>query len=236
VKITWYKKLIIIGNNHVRVLYIFVLICTMLSFDMNQIKTFLISAGIALISFSSMAQTKNEPEAYHKMIQGRSWKIVQKLNLPDSNVAHKVSDIVAAHYIDLNNIYTQRDSAKLSAALADSAVNKLHAPFLKQLSVYLNPAQVIQIKDGLTYGVLPVTYTAYLDMLPQLTEAQKKQIMIWLTEARERAMDAESSEKKHGLFKKYKGRINNYLSAAGIDMKKEGEAWQERIKARGKKS
>lgn len=235
-KITWYKKLIIIGNNHVRVLYIFVLIYTMLSFDMNQIKTFLISAGIAVISFSSMAQTKNEPAAYHKMIQGRSWKIVQKLNLPDSNVAHKVSDIVAGHYEDLNNIYAQRDSAKLSPALADSAVNKLHAPFLKQLSVYLSPAQVIQIKDGLTYGVLPVTYTAYLDMLPQLTEAQKKQIMIWLMEAREKAMDAESSEKKHGWFKKYKGRINNYLSAAGIDMKKEGEAWQERIKARGNKS
>ena len=219
-----------------RVLYIFVWIYTMLSFDMNQIQTFLLIAGIAVSSFSASAQTQGQSAAYHQMIDGRAWKIVQKLNLPDTNAARKVSTLVARHYEDLNQIYTRRDSAKLSPALADSAVNQLHQPFLNQLSTYLNPGQVEQIKDGLTYGVLPITYAAYQDMLPQLTDPQKKQIMIWLTEAREKAMDAESSEKKHGWFKKYKGRINNYLSAAGIDMKKEGEAWQERIKARAPKT
>jgi len=192
--------------------------------------------SISAVSLSAMAQSPAETAAYHKMIDGRAWKIVQKLNLPDSAVAHKVSGLVADHYIELNDIYKARDSSKLSPALADSAVNKMHMPFINKLSVYLNPSQVVQIKDGLTYGVLPITYAAYQNMLPQLTAAQKTQIMIWLTEAREKAMDAESSEKKHGWFKKYKGRINNYLSAAGIDMKKEGEAWQERIKARANKS
>jgi hypothetical protein len=37
------------------------------------------------------------------------------------------------------------------------------------------------------------------------------------------------------VFGKYKGRINNYLSAAGYDMKKEGEEWQKRIKQRQEK-
>jgi len=69
-------------------------------------------------------------------------------------------------------------------------------------------------------------------MLPNLTDAQKKQILDWLTEAREHAMDAESSDKKHAWFGKYKGRINNYLAAAGIDMKKAEKEWQERIKER----
>ena len=32
-------------------------------------------------------------------------------------------------------------------------------------------------------------------------------------------------------FGKYKGRINNYLSAQGYDLKKEGIEWQKRIKA-----
>jgi hypothetical protein len=54
----------------------------------------------------------------------------------------------------------------------------------------------------------------------------------WLKEARELAMDGESSDKKHAIFGKYKGRINNYLSAQGYDMKKEGEEWQKRIKER----
>lgn len=217
------------------VLHTFVLIYTMLSFDMNQIQTFFLVAGITIASFHTHAQTKNETKDYHKMINVRAWKIAQKLNLPDSNAAQKVTVLIARHYEELNDIYARRDSAKLTALLADSAVSKLHGAFLDELSANLNPAQVTQIKDGLTYGVLPLTYAAYQDMLPQLTDQQKKQILIWLTEAREKAMDAESSEKKHAWFKKYKGRINNYLSAAGIDMKKEGEAWQERVKARSVK-
>jgi hypothetical protein len=86
------------------------------------------------------------------------------------------------------------------------------------------------VKDGMTYNVLNVTMTAYNSMMPNLTEPQKTQILAWLTEAREHAMDAESSEKKHGWFGKYKGRINNYLSAQGIDMKKEEAAWMARLK------
>ena len=72
----------------------------------------------------------------------------------------------------------------------------------------------------MTYNVFPITYKAYQEEILTLTEAQKKQILIWLTEAREHAMDAESSDKKHAWFGKYKGRINNYLSAAGYDLKK----------------
>jgi len=51
-----------------------------------------------------------------------------------------------------------------------------------------------------------------------------------LIEARELAIDAESSKAKHGWFDKYKGRINNYLSAQGYDLKKENEEWQKRNK------
>ena len=82
----------------------------------------------------------------------------------------------------------------------------------------------------MTYKILEVTYTAYLDELPQLTAPQKDKIKGWLVEAREIAIDAESSNKKHEVFGKYKGRINNYLSSQGYDMKKAGEEWQKRIK------
>ena len=99
------------------------------------------------------------------------------------------------------------------------------------LSAHLTSAQVDQVKDGMTYGVLQVTYKGYNDMIPTLTSPQKEQIMSWLIEARELAMDAESSEKKHAAFGKYKGRINNYLSAAGYDLQKERAGWQERLKA-----
>ena len=76
------------------------------------------------------------------------------------------------------------------------------------------------MKDGLTYGVAPLTYGVYLKMYPELTGEQKTQIKSRLHEARELAMDGSTSDEKHAVFGKYKGKINNYLSKAGYDAKK----------------
>ncbi|MGH8018178.1 MAG: DUF3826 domain-containing protein, partial [Opitutaceae bacterium] len=69
---------------------------------------------------------------------------------------------------------------------------------------------------------------------PGLTGEQKRQILAWLAEAREHAMDAGSSEAKHAWFGKYKGKINNYLAAAGYDAKKAEKTWLERRKAQAR--
>jgi hypothetical protein len=108
----------------------------------------------------------------------------------------------------------------------------LHKRFIAKLQRTLTDEQIEKIKDGMTYRVMPVTYTAYLDMIPALTAEQKEKIYNWLREARELAMDEGSSEDKHKVFGKYKGRINNYLSSQGYDMKAEEKAWQQRIKDR----
>lgn len=95
----------------------------------------------------------------------------------------------------------------------------LHRRYVARLAAELSPQQVDQVKDGMTYGVVPATYRRYLDLFPDLTDEQKSTILANLIEAREYAMDAGSSEEKHGWFRKYKGRINNFLSAASYDMK-----------------
>jgi hypothetical protein len=193
-------------------------------------------------------------EAYLKTINTRTEKIVATLGISDSVKFKRVQKIIASQYCDLNDIYTLRDSkiknakaqhsgtdkglkeetAKIdSQATAD--IKKLHPTFLSKLSRELTAQQVDKVKDGMTYDVLHVTYNGYNQMILTLTDAQKKQIMDWLIEARELAMDAESSDKKHAWFGKYKGRINNYLSAAGYDLKKEGEEWEKRRNAAVKK-
>jgi len=108
---------------------------------------------------------------------------------------------------------------------------QLHNGFVAQLKARLTEEQVDKVKDGMTYNVFPLTNKAYQDMIPSLTATQKGKIYNWLKEARELAMDAGSAEKKHAVFGKYKGRINNYLSAEGYDVKKEGEEWAKRIQA-----
>lgn len=194
-----------------------------------------------------------EKAKYVKMITQRSEKIVAVLNIKDAVKEEKVTHIIRDQYSNLNDIYAVRD-AKLKAlkianadnkeafeaakakeaTKVDAKLAKLHKKYISKLSAQLNDLQVDQVKNGMTYGVLPITYKAYQEQILTLNEEQKKQILTWLTEAREYAMDAESSDKKHAWFGKYKGRINNYLSAAGYDLKKEGKDWELRRKAAAK--
>lgn len=191
-----------------------------------------------------------EDTTYTRVITERAGKIVATLGISDSSAFYRVRGLIADQYRALNTIYTDRDtklkslknqqpapdksttdSAKKEIEkVVDTRVQELHGPYLARLGKELTPAQVDKVKDGMTYSVLEVTYRAYLEELPSLTEQQKARILADLTEAREHAIDAESSEKKHAWFGKYKGRINNYLSAEGIDMKKAGEDWQKRLK------
>ena len=194
--------------------------------------------------------SKNRDPKYVETIVGRSQKIVDKLNLKDKTVARNVLNIVSNRYFELNDIFSKRDTtvnrikrsalkgeAKNSAQKAaqnekEAALYRSHFAFPANLSLYLNEAQVEAVKDGITFGVVKVTYDATLEMVPTLKEEEKTQILAWLKEGREFALDAETSNKKHEAFGKYKGRINNYLSKAGYDLVKEREGWYARIKAR----
>lgn len=193
--------------------------------------------------------TAEQEASYTKVVTERAEKIVKTLGLRDEKKAIVVRDIIAQQYKDLNTIHNTRnelvkklkttasDKEVVQAAVtkieddATTSLNSLHKRYLSALSAELTPQQIEQVKDGMTYGVVKITYKGYQDMIPNLTTEQKKKIYDWLVEARELAMDAESSEKKHATFGKFKGRINNYLSAAGYDLRKEGNDWQKRIKA-----
>lgn len=194
---------------------------------------------------------ENRDPKYVESIVNRSQKIVDKLGLTDAKVAEDVCNVIANRYFELNDIYEIRDAkvkavkesgltgdAKNEALKAaenekDAALYRSHFAFPASLSLFLNEEQIEAVKDGMTYGVVKVTYEATLDMIPSLKEEEKVQIYAWLVEAREFAMDAENSNKKHAAFGKYKGRINNYLAKRGYNLTKEREEWARRVKARG---
>lgn len=194
---------------------------------------------------------ENRDPKYVESIIGRSQKIVDKLGITDAKTAEEVCNVIANRYFALNDIYEVRDKkvkeikdsgltgdAKDNALKAaenekESALYRSHFAFPADLSLFIDAKQVEAVKDGMTYGVVMVTYKATTDMIPTLKEDEKAQIMAWLVEAREFALDAENSNKKHEAFGKYKGRINNYLSKRGYNLVKEREEWYKRIKAKG---
>lgn len=186
---------------------------------------------------------------YVETIMQRSKKVTDALNISGTEKGEQVLNIVANRYFKLNDIYAERDSLKAVAKTMtgdekkqkmeyaemqkDQKLYKSHFGFIADLSVYLTDAEVETVKDVLTYNVVNVTYKAQCDMIPTLKEEEKVQILAWLKEGREYAIDAESSKKKHEAFGKYKGRINNWLSKRGYNLAKEREEWAKRVKARG---
>lgn len=218
----------------------------------NKIYQIVLSFTFTLTTIVVFAQqpTEVKKEAYTKVITKRADKIIETLDISDADKTIRVRDIIVDQYRNLSAVHDARDARikstgenkeldkeKVEARIAKiekgttAQLDKLHKKYLRKLSTELTPEKVDMVKDGMTYGVLPITYKGYLDMIPDLTEVQKKHIMTFLIEAREQAMDAGSAEKKHWWFGKYKGRINNYLSDAGYDLKKAGEDWQKRLQA-----
>mgnify|MGYP001179414716 CR=1 FL=1 len=204
-----------------------------------KIRIYLSIFFLLLISKFAFGQLEGIDPEYLETLKGRSEKIVQQLELMDARQEARVQEIIVIQYYQLSLIHDARDEAmakigNLSGTEKEDAkkaiqdesearLYKLHAAYLASLSAELSQDQVEKVKDGMTYGVLRHTYRGYLNLLPDLTDDQKRYIYKNLVEAREYAMDAGSSKEKHGWFGKYKGRINNYLSAEGYDLKQAEE-------------
>jgi hypothetical protein len=180
---------------------------------------------ICSIALSRPATMFGQDTAYTRVITQRAEKIVKPLGIQDQTKATAVRDLIVTQYRSLNKLQKMEDKEA-----AGRQLSQLHTQYLSGLAAQLTAQQVDQVKDGMTYGVLPLTYKTYMSMLPDLTEAQRTQIMAWLVEAREHAMDGFSSEEKHRWFGKYKGKINNYLAAAGYNMKEAETAWLKRTR------
>ncbi len=197
-------------------------------------KKVLFAAILSLLTLTAVAQdvalkTEGQDSAYVETIKARAQKIVDGLGLADAQKSENVRNIIANRYFLLNDIHAKYDKSQQDAR--DAELYKHHFELASALSLYLTEEQIDAVKDGMTFGRLKRDYQATQDMIPSLSEYEKKQVLIWLREAREYAMDAADSKGKHFWFDKYRGRTNNWLSARGYDLKKERENWMKRTAA-----
>lgn len=199
---------------------------------LQQALLLLMIAAQFIFSTEVQAQANEDKEAaFKKTLWDRSAKIVTGLNIAKPNKKEKITQLIAGQYYDLNKVH----DLPISADQKTSRLEVLHRKFTKKLNNKLSDSQVELVKNGMTYNILNVTYTAYQDMILTLTAEQKEKIYNWLLEAREKAMMEGSSEAKHKMFGKYKGKINNYLSEQGYNMKAEEKAWQQRLRDKREK-
>ena len=181
---------------------------------------------LVALSLNAVQGQERDP-AYVETISKRVDGNMQELEISDEEIYGKVKAIIVNHYYTLYDLDAERDSLQrvlrqnpesgitpeFIAANKDAKLYRHHFSFVAELMMYLSNEQIETVKNALTYNVVRVTYNSYLGQNPNLNEFQKWRIYVWLTEARELAISGGSSNEKHGIFNKYKGKINNFLSA-----------------------
>ncbi len=183
--------------------------------------------------------TAEEREAiYTTTIDKRTKAITELLNLIDEARSNKVHHIIMAQYralrardaaIDGMLQSLDRDLPGVESnrtAVVQLLSKRLHEEFLIKLANDLSAAQIETIKDRMTYNKVKVTYDAYCEIVPGLSDKEKAMIVETLKVAREEAMDGGSADEKSAIFQKYKDQINTRLAAGGHDVAKATQDWE----------
>ena len=196
------------------------------------------------IGFVTNAQ-QHEVKDYINDINERAATIVSKLDInnPDKK---ELEAIIIKQYVNIEKIEAKRDSQleKIKKTVIDKekqklesekvwtaykvSISKLHDSYLDKLSKKLNESQIVQVKDAMTYQVMPKTYHNFLDMFQNLNDNQKKMIYDHLVEARENAMNVGTHKWQFQWFAKYRGKINNILASQGIELHHTSKAWEKK--------
>jgi len=151
---------------------------------------------------------------------------------------HRENDrAIAPLWTTFDEARTARDTAAADAALVKIAA--VYAGFrpvrektFSALGALLTPEQIEAVEDVLTVDKVAVTYAAYLEIFPTLTEEQKGVVLRELKAARAEAVDAASMKEKSAFFKKYKIRIEeDYFVRQGIDARQSRRAFAAREKS-----
>ena len=199
---------------------------------------------LVCIGFGANAQ-QHEATDYIDNIDDRATSIVNKLELKKSD-KDKVKTIIVKQYHDIEKLEAKRDlevekvkqlsiseeQKKIKSeepwTAYKSSIKELHDSYLKNLSKKLSESQIDQLKDAMTYQVMPKTYANFIDMFQNLNESQKKMIYDHLVEARENAMNVGTHKWQFQWFAKYRGKINNILASQGIELHHTSKAWEAR--------
>jgi len=220
-----------------------------------MIPKFLVPVSLAaFVTASAIAEDNAERTApftdaeresvYSASIEKRANDILKEIAITDTNKLARVHDAIVAQYRSLRSrdeaIDTMFQTLSKNApgietnrhAILRVLSQQLHNQFVTRLSAELSPEQVEKVKDRMTYNKVKVTFDAYCEIVPNLTESEKAKTLELLKAAREDAMDGGSADEKSAIFQKYKDQINAQLNANGHDVGKATKEWEAKQKSR----
>jgi hypothetical protein len=186
---------------------------------------------------SSLVPTHAADEATQKRADGKATRLLGTLKLEDTAKADRVKGLLAGWYLTmwawhqendpkLKDLWTQWNQARavvpkdefpaeVIAHQIDSVYASLkpaYKTFVESLSTELTPEQVDAIKE--TWSRSPGkmrTYNAYLEIVPDLSAADKKVLLDRMDLAREDAMLTDADKEIVAIFKRHKVKVEAYV-------------------------
>jgi hypothetical protein len=172
-----------------------------------------------------------------KRIDGKADRLLNALKLDDAGKTARVRATLGEWFVTLWNWHEQHDPT-LNALWADwnkaravvpkdefpgeviahridgvyDSLRPAYQAFLARLATDLTPAQIDTIKE--TWSRSPGmerTYRAYLEIVPDLTDAQKQVIRDRMLLAREAAMLTDSDKEIVNIYKVHKVKVEAYV-------------------------
>lgn len=203
-----------------------------LSSKIRWISLFLVLGSAGFHPAASAAElptrlTAENPD-FQPVAERRTDGILEDLTLQKAEQAPQIRRYVLNFIIRTKNINegsTVPENQKRQEL--EKARTALYAGFD---AVDLSDEQRLVIKNGLSANHYRINYDAFIDLVPDLTAKQKQYIHEQLAEVCHEAILLNSGSEKGEMFMKTRGRINNYLSDQGYDLKELSVARNARIR------
>lgn len=170
-----------------------------------------------------------EDQAMVPVADKRAQGIMDSLKLTDKDQAARVKRYIVNFILTLKNLHEGKNpptgEAKKKALV--KARDTLYAGLDAEK---LSDEQKLVVKNGLSANHYRINTDAFRNLVPTLTDEEKLYIDTQFAEVCDEAVLLNSGSAKGELFVHRRGRINNYLSKRGYDLKKLSQERNERMR------
>ena len=214
-------------------------------------------ALFTLCAASSFAQDKNAvtftaADAKAKSdadIVAKAGEWVTALNLNDAAKEERVKAAIATHLKTVRDWHNEHPSSTVPAGINPTTGNRLsdmdrdiiansampktvHDSLMNLLKRELTPEQVEMILDKYTIGKVAFTLKGYYAIVPDLKPEEEAQILVYLKQAREQAIDFKNMKEISAIFEIYKTKCEQYLNSNGRNWHQLFKAYVDAAKAK----
>jgi len=197
------------------------------------------------VSFTAAdAKTKSDAD-----IEVKASEWVTALNLNDPAKEERVKTTIATHLKAVRDWHNDHPSSTVPAGINPTTGNRLsemdrdiiansampksvHDSLMNVLKKELTPEQVESVLYKYTIGKVDFTLKGYHAIVPDLKSEEEAQILVYLKQAREQAIDFKNMKEISAIFEIYKTKCEQYLNDNGRNWHQLFKAYVDAAKAK----